>query len=263
MALVVGVAVVWAGPAAADYIKGFTWDRSADYDPGTVPGSSLGNPNTDAEGNGVWQMESTDLAGDGLGGINPWYQGPTQVQVWDDSWYGGGPAWTRGDNVNPPMSAGDMTHNVGGGTYGNIPLVRWLNPVEHGLFLDIEGTLTERWRGGGGVSSNVDFDVVIAHYDLSTDTYNVLFGQLFEKPTDDNSWEDLSVPVSISNYWVAPGDAILISHRGLSTAGSTWPNLQDDLVFELHDFPEPGTVTLLVFGGLGLLARRRRRRSAT
>ena len=147
--LLIGLAGA-ARTAEAGYTEGFIWDRSVDYDAGTVAFSTVGNPNTDAEGNGVWQMESTNAAGDGLGGASPWYEGATQLQVWDNSWYGGGGLWARGDNVNPGIKNTAMTHNIGGTTYANVPLIRWLNPVVQGYWIDITGSLTEGWAGPSG-----------------------------------------------------------------------------------------------------------------
>jgi hypothetical protein len=260
--LVVGLA---AGSAEAGYMVGFTWDRSVDYDAGTVHGSSLGNPNTDAEGNPVWSMESTNSAGDGLGGANPWYKGATQLQVWDNSWYGGGPVWARGDNTNPPIGSTGLTHNISsGGTYGNVPLIRWINPIDRDVQIDIDGDLTVLWRGGGGQAGNVDFDVAIAMVDVSEGTTNLLWGELYEKPTDDTSWESLSMPVAISGLWLEPGDELLIGHRGQGTAGNTWPNLADNLTLTITGIvPEPSALALAVVGLAGcggLLGRRRRRR---
>jgi len=246
-----------AAPACAGYYYGFVWDRSADYDPGTTHGSSDGNPNTDTNGNPVWSLESTNAAGDGLGGANPWYQGATQLEVWDSSWYGGGPTWARGDNVNPGISPTSLTHNISNSSlHGNVPLVRWFSPVDESFSLQITGSLTENWRGGGGLSDNVDFDVAIAHFDASANTYDTLFGEVFEKPTDDQSWESLTKDVAVFAT-IEPGDQIIVSHRGQtpSPRGSTWPNLADDLIFT--QTPEPATLTLLGLGALALLRRRR------
>ncbi len=258
--LLIGLAGA-ARTAEAGYTEGFIWDRSVDYDPGAIPFSPVGNPNTDAEGNGVWQMESTNAAGDGLGGASPWYEGATQLQVWDNSWYGGGGVWARGDNVNPYVNQGSLLHNINpASNWVHIPLVRWLNPIAQGYWIDITGSLTENWRGPGGQAANIDFEVVIAHLDAETGLYTVLFGDLFEKPTDDTSLESLTKAVSISGVYLTAGDQILISHRGL-TSGSAWPSLNDNLEFELTEFiPEPATMTLLAFGGMGMLIRRRRRK---
>jgi len=244
---------------AANYGYGFVWDRSVDYDAGTIHGSSAGNPNTDSQGSAVWAMESTNAAGDGLGGANPWYEGATQLQVWDDSWHGGSGLWARGDNDNPPITSTALTHNISNASlHGNIPLVRWFSPVAETITLEITGSLTENWRGGSGLSDNIDFDVAIVHFDASLNTYEVLFGELFEKPTDDQSWESLTRDVAVSAT-IEPGDQILVGHRALtpSPRGSTWPSLTDNLVFT--QTPEPTSLALLGLGALGLAARRRRK----
>ncbi|MFW6163079.1 MAG: PEP-CTERM sorting domain-containing protein [Planctomycetota bacterium] len=258
VAAVTAVVLVAGGPAGAGYYYGFEWDRSADWDPGSIHGSSAGNPNTDAEGNPVWSLESTHAAGDGLGGVNPWYEGATQLQVWDDSWYGGGPTWARGDNVNPPISSSALTHNISsGGLHSHVPLVRWVNPVPRPFPLEIAGTLTEQWRGGGGLTDNVDFDVVIAHYDASAMGFDVLYGEAFEKPSDNQLWESLSADVHLL-VPMEPGDELVISHRGHHPASrAAWPSLADDLTLTMK--PEPATLSVLGLGVLGLLRRRRSR----
>lgn len=259
MCIAIFAALAVTATSAQAYMYGFVWDRSVDYDPGTIHGSSLGNPNTDAMGIGVWQMESTNSAGDPLGGANPWYEGTTSIQVWDNSWYGGGPTWARGDNVNPPMGSANVTANVSNAALlGNAPLVRWTNPVDRPFPLEISGDLTINWRGGGGKSGNVDFDVAVVHFDASANTYDLLFGETYEKPTDDDSWTSLSMAVHIGQVWVEPGDQIIISPRGLSASGSTWPHLVDDLTLTM--MPEPASLSLLGLGALGLAARRRRTR---
>ena len=259
-----GLMAFAGGVARAAYYQGFVWDRSVDYDPGTTHGSSAGNPNTDTEGNPVWSMESTNAAGGRLGGSNPWYEGATQLQVWDSSWYGGGPTWARGDNVNPPISSSGLTHNISNaGLHSHVPLIRWVNPMIYPTKLDIAGNLTVLWRGGGGLTDNVDFDVAIVQ--RSGANYGVLYGDLFEKPTDDQSWESLTKPVSLPGIWVQPGDEILIGHRGLTPATrAAWPNLQDNLTLQIAaiNVPEPGTLaiwTLLAATGIAAGWRRRRR----
>jgi len=256
-ALVIALVVVAPAMSAhAGYYYGFVWDRSADYDPGTTHGSSAGNPNTDAQGATVWSMESTNSAGTGLGGANPWYTVATQLQVWDDSWYGGGPTWARGDNSNPPIGSTSLTHNISNSSvHSNIPLIRWLNPLDETGILQITGTLTENWRGASNACGNIDFDVAIVHYDASALTYDVLYGELFEKPHDDTRLESLSDSIALS-VLVEPGDQIIVSHRGRATSGNSWPNLSDDLTLRL--VPEPTSLALLGLGALGLFRRRRR-----
>jgi hypothetical protein len=245
--LAVGLLVCLESPTQAAYYHGFVWDRSVDYDAGTTHGSTAGNPSTDAEGNPVWRMESTNAAGDGLGGPNPWYEGATQLQVWDSSWFGGGPVWARGDDVNPPIGSTNLTHNISNsGVYNNVPLIRWMNPLSFATKIDIAGDLTVLWRGGGGLSDNIDFDVVIVQ--RSGSTYNVLFGEVFEKPTDDQTWEELTKSVSLPGIWVQPGDEILIGHRGHSPATrAAWPNLQDNLTFEIAAIAVPEPTTMFVW----------------
>jgi hypothetical protein len=261
--LALGLMALGCGVAQAAYYPGFVWDRSVDYDEGTVVGSTLGNPNTDAEGNPAWSIESTNALGTGLGGASPWYEGTTFLHVWDDSWYGGAGAWTRGDNVNPPIRGTSMTANISSaGLRSNVPLVRWINPVDYPTKLDITGDLRIDWRGGGGTSANIDFDVAVAKHDVLSDTWTVLYGSLFEKPHDDNSFESLTKSVSLSGVWVQPGDEIIVSPWAYGSSGSTWPSLADDLTFSIAAIviPEPATLFIWTLLGAAALAAGWRRR---
>src|SRR5688572_22780986 len=79
---------------ASDYAPGFRWDRSEDWVPGTVPGSTAGNPAADKNGNPVWFYGYT--TGGELGSANPWYAQELSPQVWSDGWLTGYPGlWAR------------------------------------------------------------------------------------------------------------------------------------------------------------------------
>lgn len=108
---------------AVDYTAGYLWNRSQQWTGGTVPGSTLGNPDDDTLGNPVWTHAISE--GGGLGSATPWYSQPYSLLVWDNYWYGNGgsPVWARGYagpesdpsqnlNLNPPISRWAMTHDV-------------------------------------------------------------------------------------------------------------------------------------------------------
>ena len=242
----------------AEYVPGFVWDRSVDFDEGTVAGSASGNPSTDAEGNGVWQMEYTMSAGDGLGGANPWYEGTTGLMAWDDSWFGGTGKWARGDDLGGMITADGLNHSAEGAWYGFIPVVRWLNPVSDPFQMSVTGHVRANWRGANNQSANVDVDVIIAHEDSSEGTMSLLFAETLEKPTDDNSWEGLDVHVNIAAIQLESGDSLLISARAQGAADDFWMPLGDALTFQI--VPEPSTIALLGMGALASLALIRRRR---
>ena len=230
----------------AEYLAGFIWDRSNEFDQGTTPGSTVGNPNTDSEGNSVWQMEYTRAAGDGLGGSNPWYQGQVDLMVWDDDWFNRGGVWAAGDNLNPCISDIACTHNLLDGNFSRIPVVRWINPVEQCFCMTIDGPLTISWEGISGQADNIDAEVVIAHVDASLSTINVIYSRVFEKPTDDRTPESVEENIAISSLCIAPGDEVVLSVRGQSVSPSQggephgWLGFYDNLTFEIARASIPG-----------------------
>ncbi|HUT60939.1 MAG TPA: hypothetical protein VNA25_24085 [Phycisphaerae bacterium] len=246
-----------AGLLDAEYGAGFVWDRSADYDPGTVHGSSLGNPNTDAAGNGVWQMEYTDSAGDDLGGADPWYQGATSLARWDsDYFHNGRGTWARDNDLGGEFSQGHIVHLIDAWTvphdYEYVPILRWLNPVPDPFEMTIEGTLGILWRGNRNLAADVAVDVVVAHLDASDGTTSLLYAETFDKPTHDGSQEELYVPFDPVSLWIEPADELLISLRARGTDIEKYILLADDLTMQMATIPEPSTLTLLFLGLMSL-----------
>jgi hypothetical protein len=245
--------VLAASSANADMV----WRRASDWVPGTVAGSTMGNPGN-VNGAPVWRYETTQ--GGGLGSVNPWYKQPTSLMTWDPAWYATGwGVWSHGDNLNPPVLAGRLIHNVAASTWGDIPLVRWMNPLGNGVALDIAGTLTVNWNGVNGLGRPVNVDVVIAKYTAASNTTSILFSDTVSKPNPFPSVGDsVFLPVNLSQIAMNAGDSIIISHRGQNPVGplGAWVNLYDNL--SLSAVPAPGSFALLSLAGLVAVRRKRR-----
>lgn len=224
------VVLTGAGRLKAEYGYGFIWDRSEEYQDGTIQGSSQGNPNLDSMGNAVWSMESTNEAGDGLGGENPWYEGVTTPAVWDASWYGRPfGAWAQGNDACACLLSDYFEHTLRGEwSYKHVPMVRWLNPVDQPFEMEITGEIEVQWNGE--MPADVDTDVIIAHLDVSQGTTTLLYSKVFEKPTSDHSVEILVDTVHIPFILIEPGDQLLISGRGHHPASSAYNDICDDLI---------------------------------
>ena len=261
--MLAGLVLVGSPAAKAEYVAGFVWKRSADYDEGTTQNSTIGNPNTDSEGAGVWQYETTDTAGDGLGGANPWYEGNTALMVWDGSWYGRTfGVWAQGEDTCAPILADRFHHTLRSELYGDlfhshVPIVRWLNPVSVPLELKITGTLSLCW--GGPQPADVDMDLLIGFLGASEDTITPLYAKTFEPPDDGSN--NLSDAVDIPSLWIDPGDQVIISGRAHSPAPYAFNKVYDDLTFQINSIvPAPSKLVGLVSMGIvGLVIALRRR----
>lgn len=235
-----------------------SWQRAVDWMPGTVQGSTANNPSP-VNGQPVWQYES--VHGGALGSSNPWYASHDgNLLTWDPAWYQTGwGVWSHGNDVNPPILAGRMIHNVHASVYNDIPLVRWMNPVGDGAQVNLTGTLTLNWNGVDGLGRPVDVDVVIAKYDASLGTTSILFSRTVAKPHPIPSVGDsVLMPISISGVSLDSGDSLIFTERGRSALSpqGAWVNLYDNVV--IRQVPAPGTAGLLAMAGI--VAGRRRRR---
>ena len=225
--------------AMAQYEPGFVWDRSEDWDDGTVNGQSwgAGNPDDDAAGNRVWSYEYVVGGGD-LKAADPWYSLVPQLLVWDPSWFGEPGLWAFSDDASPPIGALGSTHSIRNDNFARVPVMRWTNPAGDGLTIDIAGDLILAWSGLGGVGTDVDMDVVIAHVDKSEGTTNVLFSDTLSNPAPGEIGAAVTLPVDLQGVTVDAGDAIIISHRGREAVGTShWLNLGDDITITLAGVP--------------------------
>lgn len=252
--------LLFAAPSMAQqYSPGFEWNRSANWQPGTTPGSTAGNPQPDGEGNAAWQYEWA--VGGPVGAPDEWFGQPSQLMVWDQDWYGigSGGAWVKDDNVNPPIFNNRMTHNSHVSQYEAIPMVRWINPVGDGTLVDIVGNLNVAWSGHDLIGVPMDVEVVIALNDFSAGVTSILSDELVSKPNQLPSVGDsTNIPVSIGQVSLDQGDSIIVTLRAQrSVAGDgRWVVLEDSLSVTL--IPAPGAAG--VMGMAGLIALRRRRR---
>lgn len=238
--------------------NGFTWQRTADWIPGTAAGGTANNPGPGAGGTTVWQYEWT--SGGGLGSSNPWYSQPTNLMSWDPVWYDTGlGVWSAGDNASPPIMSNRLVHNVHESVVSKVPIVRWRAPVGSINDLGIAGSLTVNWNGMNGLGLPVDVDVVVAKQNATQTATTVLFSTMVSKPNPFPSVGDsVIIPINLQNIVLNQGESIIISHRGHHGFHPTgaWVNMYDNLVINTS-IPAPGSLAML---GLGALAMGRRRR---
>ncbi len=264
--VLVGMSISWATAVSAHgatYNDGFIWDRSADWVPGAIDGSTAGNPAVDSQGSPVWQYEL--VQGDEFGGQNPWYQGTPVLLSADTAWFQNvvrNVVWSAGDDVLPAINELALYHlsKDTGGVYGvweDMPLVRWLNPTGETISLAVVGELTVGWRHAGVASLPVD--VAIARANANAGTATLLYSATVGNPGGDG---ELSLPISIAAQ-MEPDDSLIITHRASGMLDGTYVAMLDDvqLVKMATIVPEPATLAVLALGGGVALVRRRRRRA--
>jgi hypothetical protein len=270
VASVFAVVFVLAGVSLASnpYVEGFVWDRTADWVPGTIEGSTAGNPCVDAAGNPVWHYQSFRNVPDGagLGSPNPWYKTQTIVPlVWD--WDSYGDRWSiSAGNPWPCVADGWMNHHAcdyENLLYSDVPLVTWANPAADPIRVSIKSkpgqSPAEFFVGWRGFQPPItDVDVAVVHHDVSTSTYNLLYGVTVPKPTDNHSVETVVLdPLEIDDLLIEPGDEILITARAADDPyGPGFITFADGV--EITVVPEPMTLGLLALGGLVVIRRRRK-----
>ena len=247
------VSLAVACPALSDtaYSVGHVWNRQADWTvrPSSDHGTTNGNPDDDALGNPVWGYQyyadvpdGSDL--DTTDGVTPWYMrlDLAEPMKWDSSWYNQPVTyWAKGDDLFPSAGSYWTAHfNTVGYTYaGNwdcyrqVPLIRWSNPCDRPVTLDIRGSIEFVWRSYHETTMNVDVDFALASIDASAGgAITPLFVQPIDKPSDDDSHENAVVPVSRS-VTLDPGDQIIYTLRAQALfQGSNdirhWINLYDN-----------------------------------
>jgi hypothetical protein len=260
LALASGVALS-ASTALAQYDTGDAWHRASDWAPGVVPGSTSGNPGAGFDGVGVWQYEYA-TGGDGLSGSNPWYAQETTMLSWDNNWWGHGTGvWSKGNDENPPIRQGKMTHNLVGDYHNDAPIVRWMLPEgTPELSVNINGQFDVLWTGHEYRGAEMDVELVIAR-ESADGQFDVLFSDVLSKPSAGVSVGDtLSSMVNLSGVSLNDGDSLIISGRGTSSVGMTegrWIDISDDLTIRVTSVPAPASLALLGLGGLAAARRRR------
>jgi len=247
----------------AAYDTNFVWRRSADWVPGTIPGSSIGNTSPDKMGNPVWRYEY--VTGGGLSSSNPWYAQTGTLMVWDDSWY---PpytpygAWARGyagptaDPIDPPVNQWGMAHSISKTHFSAdfVPIVKWVNPVDSVTILNIEGMPDIAWEGtGGGPDLNVEVAIGLHHRDGTSD---LLYSNSFSNPdplVDHRPFPKVAFPISLAGVRVGSGEELSFSARilggPLDTEDTKWIVFGDPFKLTLVSVvPEPQFYIMLLAG---------------
>ena len=259
--LAAGVALTASQAAMAQYVSGDSWHRATDWIPGSVPGSTANNPGPGFDGVAVWQYEYA-IGGGGLSADTPWYAADTTMMTWDDNWWDNGfGAWSKGDDVNPPIRQDRMTHSLVGSYYDEAPIVRWLMPSGAGdMRVDIDGQFDVLWTGNEDRGVAIDVELVIAR-ETADGLIDVLFSDRLAKPTLGISVGDTASSfVDLSEITLEEGDSLIFSGRGVSGVGwseGRWLAIQDDLTVTVNPIPAPASVALLGLGGLAAARRRR------
>lgn len=261
LTLAAGVALSASQAALAQYDTGDAWHRASDWVPGVVSGSTLNNPGPGFDGVDVWQYEYA-RGGGGLDSATPWYAAETTMLNWDNNWWGHGTGvWSKGNDQNPPIRQGSMTHNLVGSYYDEAPIVRWLMPSGAGTMdVNINGQFDVLWTGNELRGSEMDVELVIARETAGGD-FDVLFSDVLSKPTPGVSVGDTaSSMVDLSRITLNEGDSLVFSGRGVSSVGWTegrWLRITDDLTVSVAPIPAPASLALLGLGGLAAARRRR------
>ncbi len=261
LTLAAGVALTATQTALAQYDTGDAWHRASDWVPGIVPGSTVNNPGPGFDGVGVWSYE-TASGGGGLSSDTPWYAQDKTMLSWDNNWWGHGTGvWSNGNDINPPIRQGKMTHNLVGSYYDDTPIVRWMMPAgESELSVDINGQFDVLWTGHEMRGTDIDVELVIAR-ETADGQFDVLFSDVLSKPTAGTSIGDTaSSMVDLSSIMLSEGDSIVMSGRGVSSVGWTegrWLGISDDLTIRVSEVPAPASLALLGLGGLAAARRRR------
>lgn len=204
-----------SAPAAGATI----YNRSAGWTTaGMVPGTSTNNPV-----NGIWLYEHV-TGGTDLAGADPWWDNAGTKQVWDDSWYGGGPLWARGNDLSPPIAGSAMTHNTGG-NYPYAPRVSWIAPSDG--FVSVLGSLSEQWYSG----ANSGVEIAIGKRNAAGGTTLLWSGTA--QPSGPTSFALTGQP-ALQMVHVKQGDAIFWGNRAMANTGG-WTDLNDSGMVLVHE----------------------------
>lgn len=217
---------------APGYPLGFTWDREADWTPGTVASSSQGNPDDDANGQPTWNYEYA--TGDALASADPWYKSARTALVWDPDWWGAPGVWAKAVDVGGAAASDRLVHVLNAAGRDQIPVARWSNPSGEAQTLDITATVRFNWVNGASG------DAEIALVNL-TEAGEFVPLYTATRNSSGGGWQILSF--SIPSLHVEAGGAILLSVRGQGTTGSV--ALYDDVVLTIDpDAPAVASTTV-------------------
>ena len=121
--------------------------------------------------------------------------------------------------------------------------MRWMNPSSETIKVDY--TIKDSYYGFS--SSSGLAEMAVCMYDASEDNVNILFGDSVH--ASDNYFDGFT----LENIIVEPGDSIFVTTHQVSGGG--WSNIIVNPTITV--VPEPATLSLLAFGGLALLRKRK------
>jgi hypothetical protein len=155
---------------AAIYGPGVSWQRSETFGGGRQNDSTVGNPNPDQRGVGVFyyyavetSMDDYDTARARREDATPWYQLARNMMRWrpgDNAWRLDGAIATR-DSLRHAIRTQDNS-------FRHVPLYVWRNPAGDGVHVQVTGTYTLKWE------SQWEIDLVLAYHDVSSDAWEPL-----------------------------------------------------------------------------------------
>jgi hypothetical protein len=248
--------------ASPAYGPNFLWWRSNDYKPGTVVGSTLGNPGNDTMGNPVYGAYEVPFGND-LADPNPWYKQAGTLLPWYNDWAStGSDGWCDGQNTGPVVGSARLYQSLWSNLGTEVPMVTWTNPTGTSFTMNISGTATIDWLNFGGSNPTCNVDFILTKYTPSTSTY---FNILATTLTYPNSGE-ATVNLSGLNVHVDAGDQILMSMRGdqAPSSATQYIRMDDSSIryrFAASPVPEPTSLVALLAGiaSIGSLITRRRK----
>ncbi len=127
----------------------------------------------------------------------PWYAAKSTLLTWDSFRYNRDTWATYDGGVN--LGKWQVNYSLSNNGVGKAPLIRWTNPTNKSIHVNIYGrfrlnwfglNVNPNWRTDGNywdsylVGSPADVDLVIGHYDASEGTTDVLSINRVRKPED-------------------------------------------------------------------------------
>jgi GNAT superfamily N-acetyltransferase len=196
--------------------RGFVWDRSEEWTPGTAVGEPTGNPDDDVLGRPVWFYGSTTDRSD------TWYAAAPLRHVWDREWCSqtGNSCWVREDDEGPFFRSTVIFQTDS----AHFPIVRWQNPTGRALRLHITGEIAVSWRitPKDGTRTRI---VIAADTEGEGKT-------AFDETSPGKPGGRVVLPVDVT-VDVAPDGIVILGSRTEDT-GDGWVTTTDDLTYTIE-----------------------------